>query len=86
MTTIGQSENVLESSKSFLKVRDNSGNYTNFWTILAVQEYSRSLLSIECELGIFSKTDEFQNIVILITEAKFLWNNSYFLFVLGITG
>jgi len=32
------------------------------------------------------KTDEFQNIATVITEAKFLCSNSYFLFVLGITG
>jgi len=32
------------------------------------------------------KTDKFKIIIVLITEAKFLWNNSYFLFVLGITG
>ena len=61
-------------------------NSRNFWTIPEVQEYSRRLLSIECKSRIFSKTDKFQNTIVLITEVKFLWNNSYFLFVLGTTG
>ena len=86
MTTNGQSENVLESSKSFLKVLYIIlKNSRNFWTILAAQEYSRRILGVECESRIFSKTNKFKIVIVLITEAKFLRNNGYFLFVLGIT-